>query len=86
MADTADWPLTHPPGFLWTRTRSEEKALSDWTEVKRRTYLADCERLVERGWLDRKLIHGYVTFWLSENGVKALELDAALNEAMEATN
>ena len=38
-------------------------------------YLADCHRLMERGWLDRKLIAGYVTFWLSEQSAKALELD-----------
>ena|SRR5436190_9554250 len=49
-------------------------------------YLADCHRLTERGWLDRKLIHAYVTFWLSDKGAKALELDGALNQAMEATN
>jgi hypothetical protein len=41
---------------------------------------------MERGWLDRRMIHGYVTFWLSADGAKALELDGALNQAIEATN
>ena len=39
-----------------------------------------------RDWLDRKLIHGYVTFWLWADGAKALELDGVLDQAMEATN
>ena len=49
-------------------------------------YLPDCERLVERGWLDRKLIDGHVTFWLSRRGEAALELGVALDEAKGAVN
>jgi hypothetical protein len=32
------------------------------------------------------MIMGYATFWLSDAGAKALELDGALDQAMEATN
>ena len=39
-----------------------------------------------RGWLDRKLIEGYVTFSLSDRGVTALELGVPLAEAQEAMN
>jgi len=38
-------------------------------------YLGDCHRLVERGWLQRKSIDGQLTYWLSAQGAKALELD-----------
>ena len=38
------------------------------------------------GWLDRKLIEGYATFWLSDRGVTALELGVPLAEAQEAMN
>ena len=33
------------------------------------------------GWLDRKLIEGDVTFWLSDRGVTVLELGVPLAEA-----
>jgi hypothetical protein len=49
-------------------------------------YLADCERLVERGWLERKLIGGYVTFWLSAEGELALELGVPLSDAKASSN
>jgi hypothetical protein len=39
-------------------------------------YLPDCVRLVERGWLDRRMLEGYATFWLAAEGAKALEVDA----------
>ena len=49
-------------------------------------YLADAHRLFERGWLDRKLLAGELTFSLSARGVQALELGVPLGEAKEATN
>lgn len=41
-------------------------------------YLPDCERLVGRGWLDRKMIRGKATYWLSQRGVTALEVDGLM--------
>ncbi len=49
-------------------------------------YLADCHRLFERGWLDRKLIGGQLTWSLSARGAHALELGIPLADAKAAMN
>ena len=49
-------------------------------------YLPECEHLRERGWLDRKLIAGEVTWWLSSRGVLALELGVPMGDAKAAQN
>jgi hypothetical protein len=49
-------------------------------------YLPDCERLVDRGWLDRELTDDYVCFSLSTAGATALELGGAVDEATASTN
>ena len=39
-------------------------------------YLPDCERLRERGWLDRRMVDSLATYWLSEAGATAFEMSA----------
>ena len=49
-------------------------------------YLPDCERLVSRGWLERRLTEEHATFYLSAQGAKALELNGVIHEAQASTN
>jgi hypothetical protein len=45
-------------------------------------YLPDCHRLAERGWFDYILTEKSIVCQLSERGMKALEIDASLDAAM----
>jgi hypothetical protein len=49
-------------------------------------YLADCHRLMERGWFERRLVEGEITFWLSAEGELALELGVPLSDAKASSN